>query len=107
MSDVRRTSAAGPVPPLRHPLSAAVAALGQLEAQRSCHWVGFREPERQPLSHSVRFAALVANQGPRCLVITEIFAAEVLRQQQSVAAEILDRREEAERLNAGDPALDE
>ena len=44
---------------------------------------------------------------PRSLVEAEIFVAEIAHEQQAVAAQPLDRGEEAEALHPGDPALDD
>src|SRR5687767_14957135 len=87
--------------------TAAVAALRQLETQPARHRIGLGQPEVEALADTVGFAALIADQGPRFLVVAEIFRAEVGGQHQAVAAQLVDRREEAERLDAGDPAADD
>ena len=87
--------------------SAAIAALGQLEAQRTADRIGLRQPKLEPLADAVGLAAFVADQLPCRLVEAEIFAAEVAREQQAVAAEPLDRGEEAEALHPGDAATDD
>src|SRR4051812_29727983 len=68
----------------------AVATFRQLEAQRARHRIRFGEAERQPLTDAVGLPGLVADQRLGRLVVAEIFAAEVLREQQAVAAQVLD-----------------
>src|SRR4051794_30945595 len=86
---------------------AAIAPLRKLEPQRARDRIGLREAEREPLPHAIGLAGLVADQRSRRLIVAEIFAAQIFGEDQAVAAEILHRREEAERLDAGDPALDQ
>src|SRR5215213_10051743 len=89
VTDVGRTAATGAIPPGR---SRAIAALGKLEPQRAGHGIGLSKPQRQPLTDTVGFAGLVAHQLLGAFIIAEIFASEVLRQDETVAAEVLDRR---------------
>src|SRR5512139_2729022 len=56
------------------------------------------------LADAIGFSAVFTDQRPRCLVVPEIFIAQDRRRDQPVAAKILDGREEAERLHAGDAA---
>src|SRR4051812_18672881 len=86
---------------------AAVAALGQLEAQRAGNGIGLGEAQSQPLADLVGFAGLLADQLLGALVVAEIFRTEVAHEDEPVAAEVLDRGEKAERLDAGDPAFDQ
>src|SRR5687767_3956524 len=95
--------ATDPVRPL-YP-RAIVAAFGELEAQRARHRVRFGEAQGQFLADSIRVAAVLADQLARGFVVAEIFLAQRLREHQPVAAQIGDRGEESERLDAGDPAL--
>src|SRR4051794_10981047 len=86
---------------------AAIASFGKLETKRAGHGIRLPEPKRQPPSHPIGVAAFVTDKRSGRFVVAEVFLAEVLRQQQSVSTEILDRGEEAERLDARDPASDQ
>src|SRR5438067_5401849 len=105
--DVRWPAAAGSVAANRWSGPSAVAPFGKLETERSRDRVGFRQAQRQTLSDSVRLAALVPDEGLGRLVVAEIFEAEVFREHETVAAEVLDRREEAERLDPRNAAFDQ
>src|SRR5829696_2542639 len=111
MADVRwpatTTASADPVAPLWGRLRAAMAPLRKLKAQRPADGIGLGEPKGQPLADAIGLAGLFADELPRSLVVAEIFLPERLRENQPVAAEILDRGEEAERLHPGDPAFDQ
>src|SRR5690606_25941985 len=85
---------------------AALRPLGQLEAQIATHRVGLGEAEFQALAERVAFAALLADQAEARLVMAEIFVAQDRGRDQPVAAQRLDRGEEAEWLHAGDPAIE-
>src|SRR5438045_2637183 len=65
----------------------AVAALGKLEAQRTRHRVCVGQSQGQALAHAIRFAAGIADQCPGSLVVAEIFLAQVLGEDQAVAAQ--------------------
>ena len=95
MADVRGATAFGgradTVAPLRPRPRAAVTALGELEAKRAGYGVGFRQPQREPLADTIGFARLVAHELTRRLVVAEIFLAERLGEDETVAAEVLDR----------------
>ena len=65
----------------------------------------FGEPQRQPLADRIFVARLLADQLLGGLVVAEIFAAQVAHRHQPVAADPVDRREEAEIGHAGDPHL--
>ena len=107
MTDIRRASAADPILAPWRRRRAAVAAFGELEAKRSRDRIGVSQTKPEPLSHAVGLAALVADESTRGLVVAKIFAAEVLGEDEAVTAEVLHGREEAERLDAGDPAIDQ
>src|SRR3954464_6038426 len=99
-----------PAPPAAAPVAAigcrtasAIAAFRQLEAQRPGDRIGLRETKRQALADAVGLARFVADQLLRRFVVAEIFPPEILREHQPIAAQILDRSEEAERLNPADP----
>jgi hypothetical protein len=107
MADVGRSSATAASP---HPIAArtrvSIVAFGKLEPQAARDGVRLGQPQGQALPHAVSLAGRVTNQCSRGFVVAEIFLAEVLGEQQPVAAEVFDRRKEAERLDAGDPAFD-
>src|SRR5690348_1438203 len=92
------------IPPWRRP---AVTAFRQFKAERTADGVGLREAQGQPLPNAIGLAGLVANQLASRFVIAEIFLAQRLREHQTVAAQILHGGEEAERLDAGDPAFNQ
>src|SRR3954470_3949338 len=98
--------AAGAVAPRRR-VGAAIAPLRKFEPQRPGHRIRVGKAERQPLAEAIGLAGLVADKRARRFVVAEIFLAQVLGEDQPVAAEVLDGREKAERLDAGDPALDQ
>ena len=110
MPDVLRSAARArgprPVAPNRRSRS-AIAAFGKLEAQRARHWVRFGEAKRQALTHPIRLTGGVADEHTRGLVVAEIFGPEVADEHEPVTAQVLDRREKAERLNPCDPAFDQ
>src|SRR5690348_12441334 len=87
--------------------TSAIAAFRKFEAQRSGNRIGLGETQREPLADAVRLARLIADELLRALVVAEIFLPQVLGEEQTVAAQVLDRREEAERLDSGNPAFDE
>src|SRR5688500_12110203 len=107
MTNIGRAAAFGAAAhPVRTGASpAAVRAFGKLETQRARHRVGLSEAQGELLADAVGLAALLADQLARRLVVAEIFLAEGLSEHQPVAAQIGDGSEEAERLDAGDPAL--
>src|SRR5688572_15335600 len=91
-------------PPCPRP---TIAAFGELEAQRARDRVGLGEAQGQLLADPVGVAAVLADQLARGFLVAEIFLAEGLGEHQPVTAEIGDGGEEAEWLDAGDPALDQ
>src|SRR4051812_19454882 len=108
MPDIRRpsTPAGGPGPIATWSWrGAAVTTLGKLETERTADRVGVGQTQRQPLPDAIGLAGLFADQRSRGFVVAEIFAAQVLREQQPVAAQVLDRGEETERLHPGDAAF--
>src|SRR6185369_12063091 len=104
VSNVRGPAAPGAVAAHRRG-PPAVAPFRKLEAERALDRVRLGEAQRQPLADAVGLARLIADELLRALVVAEIFRAEVLREQQPVAAQVLHRREETERLDAADTAL--
>src|SRR5688572_23118636 len=109
MPNIGWAAAPYPWPPPVRPLprSSTVRSFGKLEAQRSGDRIGFGEAQRELLADPVGLAALLADQFARRLIVAEIFLAQRLREHQAVTAEVGHRGEEAERLDAGDPALDQ
>src|SRR5688572_18712426 len=88
-------AAADPIAALGDPRLAGELALGQLKAESAGRRVGLGQLQLEMLADAVGFAGLVADQRPSRLVIAEILVAEDRRRDQPVAAEILDRGEEA------------
>src|SRR5437763_8023338 len=119
LSNPRRSAAAfALVADVRRPAAAALRAIAvrargaarrvrRLEAQAAAHRIGLGEPQRQPLAECIGLAALLADQALACFVVAIIVLAERCGRDQPVAAQRLDRGEEAERLDAGDPAFDQ
>src|SRR4051812_40790874 len=108
MPDVRRpsTPAGGPGPIATWSWrGAAVTTLGKFEAERAADRIGLGQTQREPLPDAIGLARLFADQRSRGFVVAEIFPAKVLGEQQPVAAQILHRGKEPERLHPGDAAF--
>src|SRR3954454_21008845 len=108
VANVRRPAATALLAPLGPNLAPGPGRpLGQLEAQPAADRIGLRQPQGEALARRIGLAALLADQALAGLVVAEIFLAQGRCGDEAVAAELLDRGEEAERLHAGDPALDQ
>src|SRR5689334_19775794 len=107
MADVRGTAAfafVNTVAPRSESRRTAKLAFGQFEAKRTRGWVCLRQFQLEMLADTIGLAAFFPDQRPRRFVIAEIFIPKDRRRDQPVAAQILDRGEEAERLDAGNAA---
>src|SRR3954468_18214063 len=108
MADVGRSAAAAgrahTVLALGRRTLASRLLFGQLEAERAGDWIGLGDAKLQLLPLTVRRSAVLADELLRLFVVAEIFVADRRDRHQAVAAEIDHRREEAERLDARDPA---
>src|SRR6187551_3468018 len=110
MADIRRTASLLLRPP--YPV-AALRRFGnsilvrQGEAKAAGHGIGFDDPQPKLLAEPVARPGLLADELLRLLVVPEIFPAHRRDGNDPVAAELHHGREEAERLDAGDPALDD
>src|SRR5579872_2662112 len=84
-----------------------VTPLGKFERQRPGDGICLSEPKSQALTDPIGFSAFLPDQHPSVRLVAEIFGSKVLGKYKTIAAEVLDRGEEAERLDPGDATFDQ
>src|SRR4029079_10252490 len=95
-----------PVAAFRRRATSACLLVRKLEAQRPRYGIGLGDAQLQLLPLAVCCARILADKLLRLFVIAEIFVSDGRDGHPPIATELDDGREEAERLDAGDPAQD-